>query len=358
MAGAESQFLTLGMMARLVGKFRGSWPRLTHRPGLIIHAGLHKSGTTSVQSFLKCHFADAPPAGSEQREQTRLRGRTVYPIDDRLSEASDPGHNRLAQSFWEPDCRQAAEHAASVLQQVINERHTAEKIVISAEDIAFAPGDSLREFAQGLKPWSPRLVLSVSPHAAVYKGLFSTSVQWGFVGSIQDYQPRAKRHPALDPQVFQKFADAFRNSPIDVVVSLRSESPECFLKRFCNALEVPWPDAADEELHVSRNSSLGTSEIEVMRSVNERFTRYHHLDQNRASKNWERYVLLRQRVVELFGSDVWRESFPREPSEIDGEAGAFLRENVEEFIASIRVLERGGRIRVHGDLAQLNQGLA
>ncbi|MBM2576190.1 hypothetical protein JQC91_07715 [Jannaschia sp. Os4] len=123
-------------------RLRAAWRALAgRRPHLVIHAGMHKTGSTAIQAaFARGPVGDVTHVPWRERNHSR-------PF--RL--AFDPGDRRTAflRGGADPDTSAAA--ARADLDAGLAQVRTA-RALISAEDMGAAPEAALRAFAEAVRP--------------------------------------------------------------------------------------------------------------------------------------------------------------------------------------------------------------
>lgn len=286
---------------------------------IVLHIGPHKTGTTSVQKFLKKH--------------TRKTKKQFYypPIPD----GHGPGHALLA---WHTLGVRTDIQPVAPLADVISEAagKGVRQLVLSAEDFSIAFFTGMDKLAKALERHPVHLICTFTPVARRVLSIWQEEVKHGALYPSSDIPSFAANSPTLQPALARKFTEALNPSRVSLILAYSSD-PAALLKVVGDiiGLDVP-PDPA----MAPANVSMGTIEIETLRAFNA-ITHQQGVDPATTKA-------MRDYLMQLFLSEMWNQSFGKVPLRFpDPAVAAFAERLASEFETEFDRLRQDPRITFH-----------
>lgn len=286
---------------------------------IIIHLGLHKTGTTSLQRGLwsRCSISG--------------EGKIWYP-----SHEGEWSHNVLVNQIRErldrnilSDWRAEAENRKS------------SALVISSEDFSnMSPTLFAKAFSASDDDIT--LVFTLSPFVRRIFSLWQESVKHGSPLSLDESLAWLLDTASLSPVLIERFARACPFAKIAVVVA-DNKAPDILWENFEDAVGALRGTLRTEQLHLNR--SLDHMSAEMLRVVNIQWQRA-----NRPPA--ERWVLV-QRLAELSQQAEWNQAAGENDYTLPKMWQKPMRTLAASTLHSIRRLRDKQRVQVFGDLSRL-----
>lgn len=207
-----------------------------NRPkSLVIHVGVHKTGTTAIQHFLWRHAADLEQCG------------LVYPLAGRPEGAANPfGHHEIPWSFSERGLYSPRELLPRVRDEIA--AAPAPTAILSSEEFDRLGAREIAELAEAL-PFPTRVIFYYRRQSAIVQGIYGTDV--AYADERRDIDSFAQTYDgALDFDAFAvKWADVYGRKN----VIARAYAPRAFpdgniVPDFLGALDLRGPPAGEGEV--------------------------------------------------------------------------------------------------------------
>lgn len=311
---------------------------------IVLHLGPHKTGTTSIQAHLGALLGE-PVAGGYW-----------YPVPER----NGPGHADLARA-----CLREA-RPITELDWVIAAAQEADvgTLVLSSEEFAHAFPHRLDRLRDALAGHEIHLVVTLNEIERRTASVWQELVKSGrVIGREPGVEQILSREPALQPHLTRAFADALAPRQTSVVFSHRRAPAAELLINLCQAIgmfeAMPGTEAATRASTLVLNRSLGVTETEILRSVND------CIREAVGDLSTIPYITIRNMYLNLFNTPTWRNSVPLRAITVPpAHLGEVLNRGRRE-IDDLKKLRDDGRVRIFGDLdtvaaalVEENDGLA
>lgn len=283
---------------------------------VILHAGLHKTGTSSVQATWARTFAE-PRAGG-----------VWYPAPL----TSGPGHANVA--WWARDLTLAAAHQPlpGVLQ--LAEQSDVATVLLSSEEFDRCDRRAAHRLHVALHGHEVTIVLTVTPPVHRFPAAWQEMVKHGFVGDQVDGRDEIAEFATLSGRGVEALVDDLGVSAV-VVRIVRPLPPEQDLaQEVLRAVGVD-QKIADPGTTATTNTTIGHVEAHLLRSLNA-------LHPGGVLSPPGRALLeaLRQHQG-------WRSAVPLSKVGLDQRLWDFVRDKADEERERLRALSSSGRARVH-----------
>lgn len=295
---------------------------------IYFHIGPHKTGTTSIQSYLLERL------GSEQAE---------VPVWYPKPAQSGPGHAHLAKQMVEY-AEIGGEHP---LRTVIDQAEEAgvAKLILSSENFSVITAKVLAACAEALQEKDVTLV--TTQNSLIYRAAsrWQEWVKGRRTESLQDSVDLVLKSPGYNPLLLAIFAKAICPSEIVVVYSQPNDAPSALVERMNECLGLE--NVPEIEMDRRLNRSLGWIEVETLRRFNE-LTNEHAPEMTGAE-----YSRLRNKLLSIVSSQTWREDCPHIPIEPPAELEEAASRRADEIAHQIDNLAATYEVREYGDRAAL-----
>jgi hypothetical protein len=247
---------------------------------IFFHIGPHKTGTTSLQSFLRKKFGSVEPTP------------VWYPEPQRAA----PGHADLAK-------RMPAKLGGSVnvIQDVVRqaELNNVKTLILSSENFS-AITDTMSDYRLAMSGHDITLVSTqnslILRAASRWQEWIKGRATFSFEQSIQ----RILESPGYQVDLIERFANGLNVKDIAIIYSALDDAPSVLIKRGSDLFETSCTDYLADVKNVKLNQKLGLIEAEVLRHLNELIIKHSpnvaHLDYNK----------MRNSLISMFKTPEWR----------------------------------------------------
>ena len=232
---------------------------------VVLHVGLPKTGTTSIQSALERHAQELADVGvlfpGGRHHAHRL---AAYDLLGQRVQGDD--HGAVAGAF------------ARLVTEI--DGYDGDRVVVSEEELGIARPRHVRRVAQALQRHRLFVVIGVRDLGRTLVSAWQQGVLMGSTASWRDFIEAVRDPEYGDLRVGTSFR--LRHDPLRVLdvwgtcvpterIALFTVPPpgstaQLLLERFADAAGLPFLHAADSD--VRRNSSPGPAEVEAVRRLN------------------------------------------------------------------------------------------
>jgi hypothetical protein len=302
---------------------------------ILLHPGLHKTGTTSIQRFLRDAFGSEEPA------------RIWYPMTPILS----PGHASLPKALRTEETREAG---LATLRNYVERAaaHGTETLIISAEDISRVKSPVLAQMRECMAGHHLQLIVPLTS----YKARAVSQWQEG----VKHHEKRAMHNVAVlktskyEPLVVSRLMAALGPDESIAIIGDKSYAPEWLIRTFLQAGDLQRhlkKAEADLNYSIEVNRSFGLIEIEVIRHVNIclRSLRKRGIELDR------KYV--KRRIAQVVTSKDWKQRVPKIKLQCPDSWIEELRAQAAQARNDLEELNKSGRLRIIGELDSLTADL-
>ena len=304
---------------------------------IILHPGLHKTGTTSIQRFLRTAFSGEEP------------GRVWYP----MTPIDSPGHATLPKALRKEETRE--EGLATLRSHV--ERASArgtQVLVLSAEDISRLKSPVLAQMRQCFGQHQLQLIVTLTSYKARAVSQWQEGVKHNEVRPI--YKVNVLKSAKYEPLVVSRLLEAFRPDEAVAIIGDKSYPPDWLIRTFLQAaglerfLGKP-KDKDDVNYSIEVNRSFGLIEIEIIRHLNLclRSLKKRGIELDR------RYI--KRRMAHVLISKDWKEHVAKIKLECPASWMEELKIQATQARNDLEELSRSGRLRIFGELDSLTADL-
>ncbi|MEW9806905.1 hypothetical protein ABUE31_13015 [Mesorhizobium sp. ZMM04-5] len=205
-----------------------------------LHIGPHKTGTTSIQTFLLDRYGGSGP-------------RSIwYPAPtDR-----GPGHSRLALDHIRGG--RLLENLVAVADAA-GVRH----LILSSEDFSFADAGALNRLCF-LSKHDVRLLVTINSPQYRIPSLWQEMVKHGSTKSLAEAIDQIFGMPGMRPDFVSSFASGLNPKEVAIIHVSRSEPRSALIENFCAAIELIDNNYRQKDM----NESFGYLEVELVRKLN------------------------------------------------------------------------------------------
>lgn len=286
---------------------------------IVLHIGPHKTGTTSIQKFLK-------------KYGRRIKKGFYYPS---VPEGHGPGHAVLAwQTLGLKDDLQPITPLADVISRAAS--NGVKRLVLSAEDFSIAFFTGMDKLVRAFDRYPVHLVCTFTPVARRVLSVWQEEVKHGACYPSSDIPSFAANSPSLQPTLVRRFTEALNPSRVSLILAYSSD-PAALLKVVGDVIGL---DVAPDPALAPANVSMGAIEIETLRAFNA-ITHHQGLDPATAKA-------MRDTLAQLFLSETWSRSFGKVPLSFpDPAVAAFAERLASEFESEFDKLRQDPRITFH-----------
>jgi hypothetical protein len=278
-----------------------------------LHVGPHKTGTTSVQTFLLQRFGSGVP-----RE-------IWYPVPS----ARGPGHSLLALDHL---------RGGTLLKRLASDAAQAgvQHLILSSEDFSFFDADAFERLSF-LANYDVRLIVTLNSLKSRVPSLWQEMVKHGHSRPISGSVDQILNNPGTRPDFVTTFASALKPKDVSIILVSRSAEPDMLLSDLCSTLRL---EQSPHDFGYS-NKSMGYFETELLRHVNSLMAM--------SGVQADSATILRELIISAIQSPRWKSVSPksniRTPDEYRKEIDARTKETWEEICE----LEKTWPIRIFGD---------
>lgn len=304
---------------------------------IVLHPGLHKTGTTSIQMYLRLAF------GSEEPR------RIWYPMRPILN----PGHAQLPRLLSQEATR---EEGLELARRWVRDAAQAgtEVLVISAEGISRLKREALAGLRAALGS-SHRLQVIITLASWKTQQVSQWQERIKHSGSMPLGDRRWPRKSPLRTDMVSYLIDSLEPDECVGIIGRRDNAPERLIDDFVSAAGLREAVAALEtkpNLGMQANKSFGLVEIEVIRHLNlciralkDKGIEFDH-------------AFVKRRMIACMTSREWKERVPKVRIECPEGWLAPFREQAREAREDLARHIARGRVRVIGELDWIDEGLA
>jgi len=207
---------------------------------VILHVGPHKTGTTSLQYFLKKCFGAKDPQP------------IWFPTGDAIGPAG--GHGPLALPFSEIKGYADAKKGIKQLQDIVSSCNmsSVQKLIISSEDFVWGIDKNLEMIRDVLKPRRIHLIFTINGLARRLLSHYSSRLQFGHTDDLESSLTKIMQQPGLQSNIFERHIKAIEPDETSVICIDRSAQPDFLLCEFAKICGLPDSGIAPEFL-IRRN---------------------------------------------------------------------------------------------------------
>ncbi len=312
------------------------------------HAGMHRSGTSSIQFVLRNRF------GNE------VAGKNWYPIDGALGEAN--GHAGLAQPFNNRAAKPAPDAGIRQLCSIREQAQDCDSLIISSENFSYASNESLREIGKIFDKDQLHLIFTVAPMTKRAVSLWTAQIQFGGVTDFEDARDSIVAHEIFNPNYFDRLHDTLAPDTATLIVTDPNAPPVALLENFFKACDLP---LAQEDLTendtAKKNRSPGMWEIQMVRQFNLIFSKSQEAARNTQTgivSSRQNYHEARKKLqTAVFRTPEWSDAVPHTAITLPESYVEPLSEKGVTTRAHISKLVADGKLSVIGDVEVLFAGL-
>ena len=229
---------------------------------IVLHAGLHKSGSTSVQGAWHAAFSEPGPVWYPTRPAGRLPGHhgAVWPLLDAYTNLE------VADLAWAYYLRGSAPGGYQLGDYVrMAEEFGVEVLLISTEELDRLQASDVPRFREVLDGHEVTFLLTVTRPLQRWCSGWQTMVKHGLAQYPRDAASHITSYGSLGLDRVAELSQLL-GAERSLVRVVRTSPPEADLPRqLVEAVGVAWPE--DVELPPIRNVSLGP-DVEVLRRMN------------------------------------------------------------------------------------------
>ena len=298
---------------------------------VVLHVGLSKTGTTTIQRALAATAEGLAGEG------------VLFPADHRAQRLA--AYDLLGQRVQGEDRGEAAGALGRLLDLV--QAHEGPRVLISEEELALARPRHVRRLVRGLEGHRVHVVVGARDMGRTLVSAWQQTVVNGGCTTWQEFVASVRGEDGASPsegasfhwrhdllRVLDTWSSVVPPERVTVVtVPPRGSSAAMLLSRFAEAAGLPetWPGAQQ----VTRNVSLGAAELEVVRRLNASVS-------GRLNAAQHRFVVEAGIRARLAGTTA-------RPLELPAQHVGWATAYGERLVGELR--QRG--VRVHGDLTDL-----
>lgn len=238
---------------------------------IFLHIGLHKTGSTAIQSFL-----------NKNRSLLLSKHKILYPNAGLHTVA----HHLAAWSLWEPSKRNSwaaeigfSETAEQVFGSIIQEAkdENAEAIILSSEEFSSVYAFSIPKLASLLKGYEVELIVYLRRQDEYLESSYGQAVKDYTCKTTVDFYSwlHERNFKVLD---YHDYLSKWQNGFPNLIIKPRVYDRNCFPNKninhdFLNAINTPWSsDYVDSKSNV--NASLGVLSTKALIGINKIYTHY------------------------------------------------------------------------------------
>lgn len=286
---------------------------------IVLHIGPHKTGTTSIQKFLR------------KRGQKAKKGIFYPPAPDE----NGPGHALLA---WKTLGIKEDMPPIASLDEVVSQAAIKgiQKLIFSAEDFSIAFFVGMDRLVESLGKHKIHLVCTYTPVVRRVLSIWQEEVKHGACYPLNDIPNFTSNSPTLQPTLARKFMEALKPHKVSLILAY-SRDPLALLTVFSEVIGL---NAAPNPAIAPSNVSLGTVEAETLRALNV-LSHRHGVDPESAKE-------LRLQLLRLFLSDAWKQHSQKIPLGVpDAAVASFVERLTGEFDREFDRLRQDPRVSIY-----------
>ena len=211
---------------------------------IVFHIGPHKTGTTSIQSYLLDKIGSVDPVD------------VWYPY----LKCSQPGHAELASDWMEQDAQMLRDLIARAVSADVKQ------LIISAEDFDYLYNFKQEVLTDILAPLDVHLVLTMNSLVRRAASTWQESVKHGHAGLLEEATAFVLDTPGFRPDFVNVALRVLSPARTTVIVASPGQPPAKLIGDFCEAIGQPLPAAADET--PVANVRLFKNEADLLQMMN------------------------------------------------------------------------------------------
>jgi len=287
---------------------------------IVLHIGPHKTGTTSIQQYLKAHFGSHRPSASNWYPMPAERG---------------PGHSILACDLFDND--------GTALLEVIRQADLmgTDRLLISAEAFDRFYRRRMDRLVKTMDGHPLHLLVTLNSPIVRAASSWQESVKHGNPSDFNDWWPTLLKLPGYQPDFLRRYPEALGPSRISVVFSDRARPAEELLFNVLEALMLPI--SSRERMGCRANVRLEYIECEVLRRLNELLREY-GTELTKPEKH-----TLPESIIDLMHSKQWEDLCPAVPIQLPSPILNELAEMAQRTVDDIDELTKHWPVSIHGE---------
>lgn len=230
---------------------------------IVLHAGLHKSGSTSVQGSWHAAFSEPGPVWYPKRPADRLPGHhgAIWPLLDAYTNVEQAD---LAWAYYLRGPGAGGQTLDNYVRRA--EEAGVEVLLISTEELDRLQASDVPRLREVLGDHEVTFLLTVTRPLQRWCSGWQTMVKHGLAQYPRDAAAHITAYGSLGAGRVEELSQIF-GAERSLIRVVRTSPPEEDLPRqLVEALGIAWPE--DVELPPIRNVSLG-ADVEVLRRMNE-----------------------------------------------------------------------------------------
>ena len=211
---------------------------------IVFPIGPHKTGTTSIQSYLLDKIGSVDPVN------------VWYPN----LKCSQPGHAELASDWMEQDAQMLRDLIARAVSADVKQ------LIISAEDFDYLYNFKQEVLTDILAPLDVHLVLTMNSLVRRAASTWQEAVKHGHEGLLEEATAFVLDTPGFRPDFVNVALRVLSPARTTVIVASPGQPPAKLIGDFCEAIGQPLPAAADET--PVANVRLFKNEADLLQMMN------------------------------------------------------------------------------------------
>lgn len=226
---------------------------------LVVHAGLHKSGTTSVQGHWRAAFGHPGPVWYPTVAKKRLPGHhaDVWPLLDAFTEG------QAADLVWSSTLMRHTSRLPRVIAEAT--RNDVEAMLISTEELDRMRAADVPRLQALFADHEVTLLFTVTRPLHRWCSGWQTLVKHGLAEYPRDAAPHVLSYGSLERGRLAELATLLPAARRIVRVVRTSPHEESLAQDLVELAGLRWPDDAPD--FAARNVSIGTN-VEILRRMN------------------------------------------------------------------------------------------
>lgn len=289
-----------------------------------LHAGFHKTGTTTIQTLLNKHYS------------TPIPGKTWYPP----TAHSGPGHSDIAiQSLPSLDGTPADTGTFHNILQLALESDV-ESILLSSEDFSFAWPNRLGALRDLFYGHELQIIFTISPYIERAVSLWKEMVKHGYKLSLSKSWPDVLMSPGFSPNIVKDFIYTLRPKKTTLIISDHNDDPLTLIENLWSELQLDFrliETTAKQNLKINRSFSYLSTEL--LRKIN-----------NIDIKSSEVRSFL---INYLLLSEEWKIIEPYIRRDLSSKASYKIWEIAQKSVDGFEALQAAGKLDIIGDVRTL-----
>ena len=211
---------------------------------IVFHIGPHKTGTTSIQSYLLDKIGSVDPVD------------VWYPY----LKWSQPGHAERASDWMEQDAQMLRDLIARAVSADVKQ------LIISAEDFDYLYNFKQEVLTDILAPLDVHLVLTMNSLVRRAASTWQEAVKHGHEGLLEEATAFVLDTPGFRPDFVNVALRVLSPARTTVIVASPGQPPAKLIGDFCEAIGQPLPAAADDT--PVANVRLFKNEADLLQMMN------------------------------------------------------------------------------------------